>query len=307
MARTLRVGTRRSRLALTQTQWVIDRLRERTPEVNFRVVPLHTEGDRDRTTPLPQMGGRGVFVTEVERALVAGEVDFAVHSLKDLPTAENPQLVIAAVPGREDPRDALVSADGRGLDELPTGAQVATGSLRRQAQLAAYRPDLRFAPIRGNVETRRRRVMEGQFDATVLAMAGLIRAQLTEGAHPLPCEIMLPAAGQGALALQCRRDDSEVAALLRLIDDSDARAGAFAERALLARLRGGCHAPVGAYCRREAGGEGPWILEACVARPDGQGAVRVRVTGKRPDDLASQAYAQLWEHSLVRELLVREE
>jgi len=301
------VGTRRSRLALAQTQWVIDRLRERAAGVDFRVVPIYTEGDLDRTTPLPQMGGRGVFVTAVERALLAGDVDFAVHSLKDLPTAENAQLTIAAVPVREDPRDALVSADGRSLDELPAGATVATGSLRRQAQLAARRPDLRFAPIRGNVETRRQRALAGEFDATVLAMAGLIRAQLTAGAHPLPVDVMLPAAGQGALALQCRRDDSEVAALLRLIDEPDARAGAFAERALLGLLRGGCHAPVGAYCRREGCSQEPWVLEACVARPDGQGAVRVRVTGQRPDDLAPQAYARLWEEPLVRELLTKGE
>ena len=303
MSRTLRVGTRQSRLALAQTRWVIERLKERAPRLEVAVVPIRTTGDVDRTTPLAQMGGRGVFVTEVERALAAGEVDFAVHSYKDLPTSPAEGLTIAAVPGREDVRDALVTRTGVGVDDLPAGARVGTGSPRRQAQLAAYRPDLTFEAIRGNVETRRGRVGSGEFDATVLALAGLRRAGLLEGAVPIPLSVLLPAPGQGALALQCRADDPEVAALLRLVDDAAAHAGADAERSLLALLRGGCHAPVGAYCRPSEEREGEWILDACVADPEGRGQARVRVAGGSPAELAHQAYAALKDHEVVRTLL----
>lgn len=300
MTKTLRVGTRRSPLALQQTRWVIDQLQKACPGLEVRVVPIRTEGDVDRETPLVQMGGRGVFVTEVERALRSGDVDFAVHSLKDLPTAPADGLVVAAVPLREDVRDALVTPGGISLDQLPRGATVGTGSPRRQAQLAQTRPDLRFVGIRGNIDTRRRKALEGEVDATILAMAGLKRSGLIEGAQPIPTDIMLPAAGQGALALQCRSDDIGTQEVLRSIDDPEAYAAAKAERDLLALLRAGCHAPVGAYCRR-VGDE--WVLEATVAKPDGSDQAKIAVRGSEPGDLSRQAYTALRAFPLVQQMM----
>ncbi len=296
----VRVGTRRSALALAQTRWVIERLREVSPRTDFQIVPLRTEGDIDRSTPLPQMGGRGVFVTEVERALRAKEVHFAVHSLKDLPTQGAEGLVVASVPVREDVRDALVTPQGVPLDQLGQGASVGTGSLRRQAQLARRRPDLRFSPIRGNVETRWQKVMDNEFDATVLAMAGLLRSKIWARAVPISVEELLPAAGQGALALQCREDDREVIQLLQSIDHDESHRATAAERRLLGLLRGGCHAPVGIYCRPD---ESDWLLEARVTRPDGVEQAEVVVRGDNPDTLANEAYRRLQSDPVVQKVI----
>lgn len=246
---TLRLGTRRSRLATTQSQWVADLLRARGHDVEL--VEVVTEGDVS-VAPLTQIGGTGVFASALRQALHEGRIDLAVHSLKDLPVTPEPGLSIAAIPPREDPRDALCSADGLGLEQLRPGARVGTGSPRRAAQLAMLRPDVVIVPIRGNVETRLRRV-QTDLDAVVLALAGLRRVGLAQGvSQVLDADQLLPAAGQGALALECRTDRAEIVAALAELDDPGTRAAVEAERALLATLEAGCTAPIGAIATAEA-------------------------------------------------------
>jgi len=247
MSRTFRVGTRGSRLALRQTDIVLDALRSSHPQALFDVRTIHTAGDRSRAS-LSEIGGRGVFVIELERALLAGEIDLAVHSLKDLPSQETPGVIVAAVGLREDPRDALVSRGDVPLRHLAEGAIVGTGSPRRAAQLRALRPDLRIADIRGNVDTRIRKVQEGRYDATVLAAAGLARlGWLDKAAELLPPEVMLPAVGQGALAVQVRADDAEAIDVVQAADDHETHIAVSAERAFERRLGGGCHAAIAAF------------------------------------------------------------
>ena len=244
----LRIGTRASRLALLQTEIVASRLRQAWPEVALEVVEITTAGDRDRTSPLTSGEGAGWFTSAIQDALLAGEVDVAVHSYKDLPTARPKGLVIAAVPQRADPRDALVSRDGATLAGLPQGAVVGTSSPRRAAQAAALRPDLVLRPIRGNVDTRLAKVDAGEYDAAILAIAGLERLGLAERAsHVFGFEEMLPAPAQGALAVECRRDDSETLRLVAAIDDRELRRLVSAERAFLAALEAGCDFPAAAY------------------------------------------------------------
>lgn len=243
----LRLGTRRSDLAVTQSTWVADRLRALGHEVE--IVEIVTEGDVDRS-PLTQIGGTGVFAAAIRTALTQGRIDVAVHSLKDLPVTPEPGLVVAAVPPRETPADALVADGGGGIADLPAGAVVGTGSPRRSAQLAAARPDLRVRPLRGNVGTRLAKV-GAELDAVVLAAAGLTRLGLLEecGAAVLPPEVMLPAPGQGALAVECRSDDAQTLAATAPLEDAITRLTVTAERALLAALEAGCTAPVGALAR----------------------------------------------------------
>ena len=244
----LRIGTRASRLALLQTEIVASRLRQAWPEVALEVVEITTAGDRDRTSPLTSGEGAGWFTSAIQDALLAGEVDVAVHSYKDLPTARPKGLVIAAVPQRADPRDALVSRDGATLAGLPQGAVVGTSSPRRAAQAAALRPDLVLRPIRGNVDTRLAKVDAWEYDAAILAIAGLERLGLAERAsHVFGFEEMLPAPAQGALAVECRRDDSETLRLVAAIDDRELRRLVSAERAFLAALEAGCDFPAAAY------------------------------------------------------------
>jgi hydroxymethylbilane synthase len=243
--RTLRIGTRGSRLARWQACWVADRLSELGQPVE--VIELRTHGDVDQTSPIGEIGSTGLFTKEIQRALLAGEVDLTVHSLKDLPTAPVDGLVLAAVPPRESPADVLVAGAAATLHGLPPQAVVATGSLRRQAQLRHARPDLGVQPIRGNVETRLRKLDEGQVDALVLAEAGLMRLGLAGRiTQVLPWDVMLPAVGQGALGIECRADDADAAAAAARLDDAASHAAVLAERSLLAHLRGGCLAPVGA-------------------------------------------------------------
>lgn len=248
MVRTILVGTRGSRLARAQTTAVVESLRRLHPGVTFEVLEVHTQGDVDRATPLAAIGGQGVFVKELEAALQRREVDLAVHSLKDVPTALGDGLIIAAVPARADVRDAVVTRDGRSLAEQPTGARVGTGSRRRAVQLRELRPDLHPVDIRGNVDTRIRKVEEGQVDAVLLAAAGLGRlGWLGRAAEILPVESMLPAVGQGALALETRGEDADLVELLRPLDDPATHLAVEAERSFLRRLGGGCTLPVGAY------------------------------------------------------------
>ncbi|HEY7717355.1 MAG TPA: hydroxymethylbilane synthase [Pedococcus sp.] len=290
MTRPLRLGTRRSALATTQSGWVAQRLRDLGHTVEL--VEIVTEGDVT-SAPLATLGGTGVFAAAIRQALLAGEVDLAVHSLKDLPTAPEPGLVVAAVPEREDPRDALVARDGLTLGELPSGAVVGTGSPRRVAQLAALGLGLEVKDIRGNVDTRIGYVRSGALDAVVLARAGLSRLgrldEVTETLDPLQ---MLPAPGQGALAVECRSGDTEVRELLAALEDADTRACVTAERALLAALEAGCSAPVGALAEVVEGEAGPELsLRAFAGAADGTGDLRRSVVG--PVDHAARLGADL--------------
>ncbi len=290
--RTLVVGTRTSRLALWQTNFVTDRLAQTFSSLECRVQTFKTVGDDIVDRPLPELGGKGVFTARLERALLGGDVDIAVHSLKDLPIEDRPGLVLGAITSRADARDVVVSREGVSLEMLPPGAVVGTSSLRRQAQLRRLRPDLKTRPIRGNVETRIRKVMDGDFDATILAAAGIDRLGFGDSvSERLPFDVMLPAPGQAALAVQCRADDSFVLDVLQAIDDQDDRKTALAERGFLAGLGGGCAAPIGAYAEVQANGS--VSMRGVVIRPDG-GTV-IRVEGNGPDgpalgaDLAERA------------------
>ena len=279
-----RLGTRASALALAQSGQVAEALRELGHDVEL--VHITTKGDTS-TAAIAQLGTTGVFVTALREALLAGRVDLAVHSYKDLPTAPADGLVIAAVPARLDARDALVARDGLTLGELPSGARIGTGSPRRTAQLHALGMGLEVVPVRGNVDTRIGYVSSGELDGVVLARAGLARLgrldDITETLDPLQ---MLPAPAQGALAIECR-GDSDLVALLKALDDPDSRTAVEAERALLAALEGGCSAPVGAMAEIAEGefpGDGPEIfLRGLVAALDGSDAVRLSATGPTHD------------------------
>jgi hydroxymethylbilane synthase len=277
----LRIGTRGSALARWQAEWVAARLRESGCQVEL--IEIATHGDRDRSRSVEEIGTRGVFTKEIQRALLAGDVDLGVHSLKDLPTEPVDGLVLAAVPPRESPADVLVTRAGSGeqgagrtekhsvlyapCSLLAEGALVGTGSLRRQAQLRHVRPDLLVADIRGNVDTRLRKLDDGEFDAVVLAEAGLRRLGFSGRiSEVLPFDMMLPAVGQGALALECRANDAATLEAIVALDDAETHASVAAERALLAALRGGCMAPVGAW-GRTVGDE--LMLSAVVLSADG--------------------------------------
>ncbi len=280
----LKLGTRASALATAQSQHIADRLHDEAG-VNVELVTISTEGDRDQTTPLAALGGQGVFVAALREAVASGAVDFAVHSLKDLPTTPDPRLTLAAVPTREDPRDAVVARDNLTLGELPAGSTVGTGSPRRTAQLNALGLGLSIVPIRGNVDTRIAKVRSGDFDAVILALAGLKRlgraAEATELLDPLQ---ILPAPGQGALACECRADDGATADLLALLDDAETRSAVTAERSLLATLEAGCTAPVGALADVAIGDDGDELwLRAVVADVSGTPSIRLSATGS-PDD-----------------------
>jgi hydroxymethylbilane synthase len=283
---TLRLGTRASELARTQSQAVADAITAATG-APVELVHLVTEGDRS-SAAIPELGGTGVFVAAIRRALLEGSVDLAVHSYKDLPTAPQPGLILAAVPGREDPRDALVARDGLTLGELPPGSKVGTGAPRRVAQLRALGLGLDIVPIRGNVDTRLARVAPGDLDAVVLARAGLSRLGrldvITETLDPLQ---VLPAPAQGALAVECRTSDARTRELLGRLENPSARACVVAERSTLAMLEAGCSAPVAAYAEVAEGEDGPELfLRASVTAIDGSDAVRGSVSGPLPDAAA---------------------
>ncbi|HOW69751.1 MAG TPA: hydroxymethylbilane synthase [Phycisphaerae bacterium] len=245
---TLVVGTRGSQLARAQSQWVIDRLQAAHPGLSARMEIITTRGDRQQTKPLPEIGGKGLFTEELEQALRQGRIDLAVHSAKDLPTNLAEGLAILAVPVREDPRDAWVAADGTPFERLPAGSAVGTSSLRRQAQLLARRPDLTFVGLRGNVDTRIRKIHGGSCAGAVLAMAGLNRLDLARHVtHPLEVEVMLPAPGQGALVLEGRTNDVRLRGRLAAIHDEATTIAVETERAILRGLDAGCRAPVAVY------------------------------------------------------------
>ena len=275
---TLRLGTRRSPMAMAQSRQVADMITERTGR-QVEIVGVTTQGDVSRAQ-LTQIGGTGVFVGALREALLGGEVDLAVHSLKDLPTGPAAGIVLAAVPPRDDPRDAFVARDGAKLADLPPRAMIGTGSPRRAAQLLGLRGDLRCVPIRGNANTRLGQVHQGELDGVVLAYAGLARIgyldAITQVFEP---EEMLPAPGQGALAVECRDGEPELAALLRTVADQASMAAVTAERSLLAALEAGCSAPVGAY----AAGCEQLRMRAAVMSTDGRRVLRVHGTAPGAD------------------------
>jgi len=246
----MRLGTRASSLALAQSEWVAERLRHCHPGLAVELVPITTTGDRRSDGRLAEVGGKGLFLKEIEEALLAGTVDFAVHSMKDVPATLPPGLVLAAVPPRADARDVIVGTGGRGLDGLRPGARVGTASVRRRVQVLARRPDVEVVLLRGNVETRLRRVRDGTLDATILAAAGLARLGLDDGdAVALDPDEVLPAVGQGALALECRVADGGLRARLDSLADAEATDTVAAERAFLLAIGGDCNTPLAAHAR----------------------------------------------------------
>jgi hydroxymethylbilane synthase len=269
----LRLGTRASPLAQWQAEWVAAQLRERGVEVEL--IPITTTGDRQQGS-LQNIGGQGVFTKEIQRALLDHRIDLAVHSLKDLPTGMTPNLCLAAVPERADVGDVLVSAKYRTLEELPPGASVGTGSLRRQSQLLRVRPDLQMGDVRGNVETRLRKLHDGEFDALILAAAGLKRLGLESHiAQVLPLDMILPAIGQGALGLETRIDDPATRSIVAVLDHLPSHAAVWAERSMLAALQGGCLAPIAGLGRVE---HGQLTLLGRVIRHDGAAMLESRQT-----------------------------
>jgi hydroxymethylbilane synthase len=278
----IRLGTRASLLATTQSTWVAERLAEALGR-EVELVEVTTEGDRDRG-PLAQLGGTGVFVSALREALLDGRIDVAVHSLKDLPTGPAAGIALAAVPLREDPRDVVVARDDLTLGELPVGSRLGTGSPRRAAQVLALGLGLEIVDIRGNVDTRIRKVREGEYDAVVLARAGLARlGRLDDATEVLDPLQMLPAPGQGALAVEARSGDA-LATELAVLDDARTRAAVTAERAVLATLEGGCAAPIGVLAEVVEGEDGDELWVRAVAlSPDGELSVRMSATGDPAD------------------------
>ena len=279
----LRIGSRGSQLALWQANHIASPLKANGHHVEIEII--RTTGDKIADIALSQVGTKGMFTKEIEEALAEGRVHLAVHSLKDLPTEVPPGFELAAITRREDPRDVLLSRDHRGLNQLPQGARVGTSSLRRQAQLRALRPDLEIHPLRGNVDTRLRKLESGEFDAIILAAAGLRRLGRTELVREfIPAEIMCPAAGQGALGIEVREGDAETRQHLLFLDDAAARSATTCERALLHRLGGGCQVPIGALA--EVRGE-HLHLTAVVAHPDGSQVLREAQSDTNSENLAA--------------------
>ena len=298
MARTtVRVGTRGSRLALIQTELTLARLRPAHSDVDFEVVTVTTQGDANQTAPLAGMG-LGVFVKEIERRLEIGEIDMAVHSLKDMPTVLPDGMAIGAVLQRADPRDALVSHLGKTLDEYPAGGRIGTSSPRRRAQIAERRPDLAIVPIRGNVDTRLRKAAGEECDGTIVAAAGLVRMDLADViTEYLPPEEFVPPPGQGAMAVEIRADDARMVRLVASANHAATAAAVAAERSFLEALGGGCQVPVGAYAEIDGAGEASLRLTAFMGAPDGSAAYRASVVGTALDaaGLAATAWERLRE------------
>ncbi|SDM97756.1 hydroxymethylbilane synthase [Sediminibacillus halophilus] len=282
------IGSRKSNLALTQTEWVIDQLKKAGVPYEFEIKKIMTKGDKILDVTLSKVGGKGLFVKEIEQAMFDKEIDMAVHSMKDMPSQLPEGLVISSIPVREDHRDAFVSNDKVSLTDLPEGAVVGTSSLRRAAQVLAARPDVEIKSIRGNIETRLRKMKEEDYDAIVLAAAGLIRMGwgediVTEFLDP---DLCVPAVGQGALAIECREDDQELRELLQKINDQYTAHTVSAERTFLHLLEGGCQIPIAGYAHME---EDEVNLTALVATSDGKTVLKEVVKGKDPVEVGKEA------------------
>jgi len=271
----LRIGTRRSQLALWQANWVKETLVRRNPDLDVEIVKIKTTGDKILDVPLAKVGGKGLFVKEIETALLDNSVDLAVHSMKDVPTQLPEGLKIVAVSEREDPRDVIISREGKTLAQLPKGARIGTSSLRRQAQLAGFRPDLVMESLRGNINTRLKKLREGQYDAIVLAYAGVKRLGWEgEVTQILDTDIMLPAIGQGALGIEARGDDPGTLERIMFLNHSETSLCVRAERAFLHRLEGGCQVPIAAYATAD---NSMVTLAGLVADVNGEKLIRMEV------------------------------
>ena len=285
----IRVGTRGSNLALIQTNWAIDRLKEKFPEVEFEVKIIKTKGDKILHLSLDKIGDKGLFVKEIESQLLEGEIDLAVHSMKDMPAEVVEGLKFAAVPKREDPRDVIILREGlNSFDELPIGATIGTGSKRRKYQFLRKRPDLNIVPIRGNIETRISKIESENLDGIVLAASGVIRADLEEKITEfLPVDLMIPAPAQGALALEIRENDEELEKMIDAIKDEISQIQTDAERSYLAGIDGSCHIPMGAYC--EVDGE-KLTLTGIYGDEDGEKITVASLEGEKdnPKELGSK-------------------
>ncbi len=284
----MKIGTRGSALALTQTRQVAALLQYQYPSMQIEIVVIKTSGDIQKDVPLAKIGGKGLFIKEIEEALLAGTVDLAVHSMKDLP-AELPEgLQIAAVPVREDPRDVLISGAGQEVDDLPEGARIGTGSLRRIVQLRSWRPDLEIIPIRGNLDTRIRKMRQGDFDGIVVAAAGIRRMGWAEQVTQfIPAERMLPAVGQGVLCLETRSGEEDLDAGLAFLEDGRTRREVTAERAFLRRLGGGCSLPVAAFAEERGD---TLLIRGMVGSLDEQTVIRHQLQGsaEKAGDLGTE-------------------
>lgn len=270
----VRIATRKSPLALSQTRWVARELKKHHPKLEVEELHIVTKGDRILDRPLSEVGGKGLFVTEIEEAMLRGEADLAVHSMKDVPAELAEGLFIACVPVREDARDVLVTKEGASLDDLEAFSKVGTSSLRRRAQLSSRRNDIICESVRGNVQTRLRKLEDGEFRAIVLALAGLRRLSLTDHPHRvLTVEECVPAVGQGALGLEARRDDARLLALLEPLEHEDTRVTVEAERAFLRRLEGGCQLPIAAHAQLSHN-RTRLRVDALVGSSDGQELIR---------------------------------
>jgi hydroxymethylbilane synthase len=299
------VGSRDSELALTQTHYVIAEIKKHFPKLNFKIEKIKTEGDKILDVALSKIGGKGLFVKEIENALLAGQIDLAVHSMKDVPTLLPAGLTIASVTGREDPRDCLIAGDGKtGLSGLREGAVIGTSSLRRSAQLLHFRPDLKIVPIRGNLNTRLRKLHELELDGIILAYAGVYRLGWSDKVTEIiDYSVCLPAVGQGALGIETRADDTQVNQVVSVLNDAAANACVTAERVLLRRLEGGCQVPIGAYGRLE---EGKLVLDGIVASLDGRTVIRDSVTGNPADaSVLGQRLAQMLLDRGAGEILIK--
>lgn len=290
--RTITVGSRKSNLALMQSNWVINELKHFDSGFAFDLKKIMTKGDRVLDVTLSKIGGKGLFVKEIERSLLDGEIDMAVHSMKDMPSVLPEGLIIGCIPARVDPRDVMISNQYDSFAGLPKGAVIGTSSLRRGSQLLAKRPDLVIEPIRGNIDTRLAKLKEGPFDAIILAAAGLSRMGwskevVTEYLDP---EICLPAVGQGALAIECRKDDHELFELLKKLDDVETAMTVRAERAFLKKLEGGCQTPIAAFAQTSAK---EIRLKGLISTPDGQSVFKDTMVGRDPVDLGSRLGAKM--------------
>lgn len=301
--RVIVVGTRQSALALTQTGQVIDELKRISEkhgfDYTFEVKKIVTKGDRILDVTLSKVGGKGLFVKEIEQALVDGEIDLAVHSMKDMPYELPEGLMNGATPRRVDPRDCLVTRQGGGLDDLPQGARVGTSSLRRSCQLKNARPDLQLESIRGNIDSRIRKLETEGFDAVVLATAGLTRMGWQDRISAnIPVDICLPAVGQGALGIECRENDQQIRELLALLNDKETELTVRAERSFLGSLNGGCQVPIGAYCIMGDEVEGQkgirnLTMTGMVGSPDGATLLKEVMQGTDPEQLGKDVAAAL--------------
>lgn len=272
------VGSRRSNLALTQTKWVIEQLKKAGAKNEFEIEEIMTKGDQILDVTLSKVGGKGLFVKEIEQAMYDKKIDFAVHSMKDMPAVLPEGLIISSIPVREDFRDAFISKNKLKLNELPTGAIIGTSSLRRGSQILAARPDLEIKWIRGNIETRLRKLYEEDYDAIILAVSGMKRVGMDESliTEYLDTEISVPAVGQGALAIECREDDAELREILSLINDEETTKTVTAERTFLNILEGGCQVPIGGHAYLE-GDE--LVLTGLVGTPDGKTILKEMARG----------------------------